>query len=352
MRTPSSWGCSCLQPANAAVPSAAQAARKLRRDNLSMFFPFDLFPRQAYALEQADEAHQAQRKRGDDQDRREHLVVGERLADARHIHAQAAHAAEPLGDDCGDDGVGGADLEAAEELLGGCGELRVDEDLQVGGVHRAHEVDDVAVNRGEAVGERHGHGEERREHDEDDLGEDAIAEPQHQERGDGDGGHGLRERDEGLDGETERLITVHEDGEDEAEHHADGESEPRLEKRRHRMRPDEREVAHQRGDHGDGARQHERRDETERAGSLPYGEHGGNRDGGHGLLFGGQAHSVSLRWHYPDQVGGSGPRWTQSQPACASSPICRDRACVTETILPQTNGKRPRHVTPSGPKRP
>ena len=115
--------------------------------------------------------------------------------------------------------------------------------------------------------------------------------------------------------------TVHEDGEDEAEHHADGESEPRLEKRRHRMRPDEREVAHQRGDHGDGARQHERRDETERAGSLPYGEHGGNRDGGHGLLFGGQAHSVSLRWHYPDQVGGSGPRWTQSQPACASSPI-------------------------------
>ena len=31
--------------------------------------------------------------------------------------------------------------------------------------------------------------------------------------------------------------------------------------------------------------------------------------------------TFSGHWHYPDQVGGSGPHWAQSQPACASSPI-------------------------------
>ena len=79
----------------------------------------------------------------------------------------------------------------------------------------------------EAARKRHGDGEERPQHDEQHLWHQPVAKPQHEERGDGHGGDGLRDGDDRVERTIDGLEAVHEDGDDEAH----GDSQDKAEKR-------------------------------------------------------------------------------------------------------------------------
>lgn len=61
-------------------------------------------------MQMIHQAHEQKADKGYEKDHRKHPVIGIGLDDPCHIDAQPLKTAQPLGDHCPDDGVGGRDF--------------------------------------------------------------------------------------------------------------------------------------------------------------------------------------------------------------------------------------------------
>ena len=233
-----------------------------------------------FFLREFHQGHQTQGDGGDQEDDGEHLVEGECLLDPGHVHAQAAEAAQPLADDRADDAVGRGNPQSGEELRQGRGEFDVAEDLHPARAHGPEQADGVPVRAAEAVEQAHRHREEGGDDDQDDLRGHLIAEPQHQQRRDGHGGHRLGDDEQGIEGFVQDLEGVHQHRHGEAEGHAQHKAEKCLPQGDQGVLPQQGQLADEGPDHLHRAGQHIPRHQTQHGHALPDGQqcrHGDDR---------------------------------------------------------------------------
>ena len=111
-----------------------------------MPFMIDPIPRHTKSMDQRGQPDQHQADHGDQDDDREHLIGSVRLSHAGHITAESLCAADPLGYDRADYGIGYRDLQAGKKVSDRIRQLDISEDLHPVRAHRAHEIDGVTVD--------------------------------------------------------------------------------------------------------------------------------------------------------------------------------------------------------------
>ncbi|MNI51573.1 hypothetical protein D3C73_1063040 [compost metagenome] len=111
----------------------------------------------------------------------------------QHVVAQSFVRADPLGDDCAHYGVGGGDFDAGEQGRQGAGQLQLGEDLPFARAGHLHIVHHGPVALGQTAHGSDGDREEADERNQHNLRQQPEAEPDDQQRGQGNRRHVLAE---------------------------------------------------------------------------------------------------------------------------------------------------------------
>ncbi|KRA95599.1 hypothetical protein ASD83_18280 [Devosia sp. Root685] len=136
-------------------------------------------------------AEEQERERGADKDRREDEIGTEIVLGIEDVDAKAPSRAGIFGKDGADHGIGDGNAQARKEVGQSKGQAGHGEDTPARGAHGGQKSRDITVGSFITLGEGDRHGEEGDERDQRDFGCEAEAEPQNDQRRDGDKRQGL-----------------------------------------------------------------------------------------------------------------------------------------------------------------
>lgn len=234
-----------------------------------VFVDFFVVPAEQQPVQQSDDAKEEEAEQDDQDDGREDLLGAEGFGAAGEVDAQAGVSAQPFADHGPHHAVGGGQLKSGEKGRQRGRDLQIAVGLPAVGAHGTQQAQLFLGNLFESVEEPQRHRKEAHHHHHEDLGRNAVAEPEYDQRRHGDHGHGLGNHQIGIEDLFEQLGAVHGHCRCHAQKRGQQEAGNAGEEGGAEVGPEQGRIGTEHPQHGPGRRQYPESDPQAGAEQLP-----------------------------------------------------------------------------------